>query len=70
MDQRGRPELGLHLPETQEMVLSALDGLGLEISLGKALSSVTAVLRGSKPGAAVLLRADMDALTRHGSDRR
>ncbi len=40
--------------------LSALDGLGLEISLGKALSSVTAVLRGSKPGAAVLLRADMD----------
>jgi amidohydrolase len=57
-----RPELGLHLPETQEMVLSALDGLGLEISLGKALSSVTAVLRGSKRGAAVLLRADMDAL--------
>ena len=36
-----RPELGLPLPETQEMVLSALDGLGAEIGLGKALSSVT-----------------------------
>ena len=57
-----RPELGLDLPETQAMVLSALDGLGLEITLGKELSSVTAVLRGAKRGKAVLLRADMDAL--------
>ena len=57
-----RPELGLDLPQTQAMVLSALDGLGLEITLGKSLSSVTAVLRGSKRGKAVLLRADMDAL--------
>ena len=57
-----RPEIGLHLPETQAMVLSALEGLGLEITLGKSLSSVTAVLRGAKRGKAVLLRADMDAL--------
>ena len=57
-----RPELGLDLPQTQEMVLSALDGLGLEITLGKSLSSVVAVLRGAKRGKAVLLRADMDAL--------
>lgn len=57
-----RPELGLHLPETQETVLAALDGLGLEIHLGTTQSSVTAVLRGSTPGPAVLLRADMDAL--------
>lgn len=42
-------------------VLSVLVGLGLEISLGKALSSVTAVLRSSKPGAAVPHRVDMDA---------
>ena len=56
------PELGLDLPQTQAMVVSALDGLGLEITLGKELSSVTAVLRGSKRGKAVLLRADMDAL--------
>lgn len=57
-----QPEVGLHLPQTQQTVLAALDGLGLEISLGTTLSSVTAVLRGSTPGPAVLLRADMDAL--------
>ena len=56
------PELGLELPQTQEMVLSALDGLGLEITLGKSLSSVVAVLRGAKRGKSVLLRADMDGL--------
>jgi amidohydrolase len=56
------PEVGLHLPRTQEKVLAALDGLPLEISTGKGLSSVTAVLRGGEPGPAVLLRGDMDAL--------
>ncbi|MFD4022313.1 M20 family metallopeptidase [Streptomyces sp. NPDC058576] len=56
------PELGLQLPRTQEKVLAALEGLPLEIELGKNLSSVTAVLRGGRPGGAVLLRADMDAL--------
>ncbi|MFH9728871.1 M20 family metallopeptidase [Streptomyces sp. NPDC017260] len=57
-----RPEVGLHLPQTQQTVLAALDGLGLEITTGTALSSVVAVLRGGRPGPAVLLRADMDAL--------
>ncbi|WP_410632673.1 M20 metallopeptidase family protein [Amycolatopsis sp. cmx-4-83] len=56
------PEIGLHLPRTQERVLAALDGLPLEVSLGKNLSSITAVLRGGKPGGTVLLRGDMDAL--------
>ena len=56
------PEIGLDLPRTQAKVLAALDGLPLEISLGKELSSVTAVLRGGRPGPVVLLRADMDAL--------
>lgn len=56
------PELGLQLPRTQEKILAALDGLPLEITTGKDLSSVTAVLRGGRPGGAVLLRADMDAL--------
>ncbi|MEC3916890.1 M20 metallopeptidase family protein [Nocardia sp. CDC160] len=56
------PELGLRLPRTQEKVLSALQGLPLEITLGENLSSVTAVLRGERPGGAVLLRGDMDAL--------
>ncbi|MCZ2821013.1 M20 family metallopeptidase [Modestobacter sp. VKM Ac-2977] len=57
-----RPEVGLQLPRTQETVLTALDGLGLELSTGTALTSVTAVLRGGRPGPAVLLRGDMDAL--------
>jgi hippurate hydrolase len=61
-DLHREPELGLELPRTQEKVLAALDGLPLEIGLGRSLSSVTAVLRGSASGPAVLLRADMDAL--------
>jgi len=56
------PEIGLDLPLTQRKVLDALAGLPLEISLGQGLSSVTAVLRGGKPGKTVLLRGDMDAL--------
>jgi hippurate hydrolase len=56
------PELGLHLPATQRTVLGALDGLGLTLTTGKRLSSVTAVLDGARPGPAVLLRADMDGL--------
>ncbi|MTD58972.1 M20 metallopeptidase family protein [Amycolatopsis pithecellobii] len=57
------PEVGLSLPRTQEKVLDALDGLPLEISTGKDLSSVTAVLRGhGGDGEVVLLRGDMDAL--------
>jgi hippurate hydrolase len=56
------PEIGLDLPRTQRKVLDALEGLPLEITLGRTLSSVTAVLRGGKPGKTVLLRGDMDAL--------
>lgn len=56
------PEIGLDLPLTQARVVTALKGLPLEITLGKQLGSVTAVLRGALPGPAVLLRGDMDAL--------
>ncbi|MET8157580.1 M20 family metallopeptidase [Sphaerisporangium sp. NPDC005289] len=56
------PELGLDLPRTQEKVLGALAGLPLEVTTGERLSSVTAVLRGGRPGPTVLLRGDMDAL--------
>jgi len=56
------PEIGTELPRTQEKVLAALDGLPLEIATGRSLSSVTAVLRGERPGPTVLLRGDMDAL--------
>jgi amidohydrolase len=56
------PEVGLHLPKTQQIVLDALDGLDLEITQGTSTTSVTAVLRGKPGGPTVLLRGDMDAL--------
>src|SRR5579871_3279056 len=56
------PEIGYHLPRTQQKVLAALDGLPLEITVGRQLSSVTAVLRGDRAGPVVLLRGDMDGL--------
>ena len=56
------PEVGLTLPVTQAALLAELDGLGLEISVGTDLTSVTAVLRGSTRDRAVLLRSDMDGL--------
>ncbi|WP_017595597.1 M20 metallopeptidase family protein [Nocardiopsis potens] len=59
------PELGLQLPLTQAKVLEALRGLPVEVTTGTSLSSVTAVLRGGRPGPAVLLRGDMDALPVH-----
>jgi amidohydrolase len=66
------PEIGLRLPRTQEAVLAAIDGLGLEISTGTSSSSVTAVLRGTAAAVmdleappVVLLRGDMDALPLH-----
>jgi hippurate hydrolase len=55
-------EVGLQLPATRKVLLAELDALGLEITLGTSLTSVTAVLRGGRPGPVVLLRADMDAL--------
>lgn len=61
------PEVGLDLPHTQTEVLSALEGLNLEISTGTETTSVVAVLRGTHPDKSasppsVLLRGDMDAL--------
>lgn len=56
------PEVGLDLPSTRDTLLAALDGLGLEVSQGSALTSITAVLRGARPGPTVLLRGDMDGL--------
>lgn len=56
------PEIGLHLPATQGIVLRELAALGVEATPGRGLGSVTAVVRGGGPGPAVLLRGDMDAL--------
>ncbi|GAA1980845.1 M20 family metallopeptidase [Amycolatopsis minnesotensis] len=59
------PEEGLHLPETLAKIEAALEGLPLETTAGKGSTALTAVLRGGRPGPAVLLRADMDALPLH-----
>lgn len=56
------PELGLQLPVTQGVLLTALKGLPLEIELGNRTTSIVATLRGARPGPTVLLRGDMDAL--------
>jgi amidohydrolase len=57
-----RPELALQLPETQAIVIEALQALGLTPRSGQAVSSVTAVVGADRPGPATILRADMDAL--------
>lgn len=56
------PEIGLNLPETQKVILEALEGLPLEVRTGTRATWVTATLEGGHPGGTVLLRGDMDAL--------
>jgi hippurate hydrolase len=56
------PELGLDLPETAAAVLESLEGIDLEIARSEKSSGFLAMLRGARPGPAILLRADMDAL--------
>ncbi|KAB1664014.1 M20 metallopeptidase family protein [Pseudoclavibacter sp. CFCC 13611] len=56
------PEVGLHLPQTQTVLLAELSGLPVSVTCGQSLSSVVAVLHGAHPGPTVLLRSDMDAL--------
>jgi amidohydrolase len=57
-----RPEIGLQLPETQDVVLEAFAELPVDVTTGTATSSVVGVLRGARPGPTYLLRGDMDAL--------
>lgn len=59
------PELGFETEKTAEKVLTALDGLPLEIETGVAENGVVATLEGEGDGPIVALRADMDALPIH-----
>ena len=56
------PELGLDLPNTQQLILESIEGLGLDLYEGESVTSVVGVLDGGLPGPTTLLRADMDAL--------
>ncbi len=60
-----RPELGNELPETRELVLEAIEGLPLDVTLHETTSGISALLTGGRPGPTVLLRGDMDALPLH-----
>jgi len=59
------PELGFGTKKTAEKVLSALEGLPLDIQTGVAENGIVATLRGEGDGPTVGLRADMDALPIH-----
>lgn len=56
------PELGNREFETARLIIAKLQPLGFEVRTGIAKTGVVAVLRGSQPGPAVAVRADMDAL--------
>jgi hippurate hydrolase len=56
------PELGFDTKKTAQKVLSALEGLPLDVQTGVAENGIVATLRGEGDGPTVGLRADMDAL--------
>jgi amidohydrolase len=56
------PELGNREFETARLISAKLEPLGFEVRTGVAKTGIVAVLRGSHPGPAVAVRADMDAL--------
>ena len=56
------PELGLDTPLTLAKVRAELAGLPLEWREATSCTGAVATLKGAKPGPAVLLRGDMDAL--------
>ncbi len=56
------PELANREFETARLVASKLETLGFEVRTGVAKTGVVALLRGTRPGTTVAVRADMDAL--------
>ncbi|AOW76423.1 N-acyl-L-amino acid amidohydrolase [Colwellia sp. PAMC 20917] len=56
------PELGNREFRTAGIVAEHLRSLGMEVETNIAYTGVVGILKGSKPGPTVMLRADMDAL--------
>lgn len=56
------PELSNREVETAKYIEKHLKSLGMEVETGVAHTGVVGLLKGSKPGPTVALRADMDAL--------
>ncbi len=61
-DIHANPELSFQEKRTSSIVANYLRKLGLEVREGIAGTGVLGILRGSKPGSIVGMRADMDAL--------
>jgi amidohydrolase len=56
------PELSNREVKTADFIAKKLRSWGLEVKTGVAITGVTALLKGGKPGRTIALRADMDAL--------
>lgn len=56
------PELGNREFKTAEKIANHLKSLGIEVQTGVAKTGVVGILKGSKPGKVIALRADIDAL--------
>src|SRR5688500_13710151 len=56
------PELGNREFRTAKLIANHLRGLGIEVKENVAKTGVVGILRGTKPGPCIALRADMDAL--------
>jgi amidohydrolase len=61
-DLHQNPELGNRETRTARIIADHLRSLGLEVKEGVARTGVVGILRGSKPGPCIGLRADIDAL--------
>lgn len=61
-DIHANPELSNREFETAKRIAAFLGELGLEVETGIAHTGVVGVLRGTRPGPVVAIRADMDAL--------
>lgn len=56
------PEDGFEEFKTSQLIIKELENLGIEVKPNMAKTGVVGLLKGSKPGKTVMLRADMDAL--------
>ncbi len=56
------PELGNREFRTADIVTKPLQSLGMEVKTKVGITGVVGILKGDKPGPAIALRADMDAL--------
>ena len=61
-DLHAHPELGFEELRTSGIVAEQLRALGIEVTTGIGKTGVVGVIKGHRPGRAIGLRADMDAL--------